>query len=111
MNHKDQNRNTGSATWNESVMGAGGKDIAKIVHRARKQELPDPPVTDWICLPEIVSVRYLAEIIAETTGKPFNITVHHMMRHHLKVALTRSTCFSDAVRVLKKYGIGAKLER
>jgi hypothetical protein len=109
MNKKEQHRGIGLPSGTESIMAAGGKDIHQITYHPRFRELPDPPITRTVRLPEIVSVRYLAEIIAETTKKPFGETVSHMWKY-IGVSLTRSTFFADAERVLRKYGIGAELE-
>jgi hypothetical protein len=108
MNNNDQNR--GFSCENKSVIAPGGKDIAHIAYRQRKRELPDPPITKRIRLPETVSVRYLAEVLALATMTPFWTMVSHLNRHHLKVSLNRSISFQDAARVLRHYGIAAQLE-
>jgi hypothetical protein len=111
MNNNDQNRGIGFSPGNKSVMAPGGKDIAHIAYRPPKRELPDPPITRRIRLPEIVSVRYLAEILAETTRTPF-WTMVSQVSGHVGVSVDRSISFRDAARVLRKYGIAAtELER
>lgn len=107
MNDNHQNRGVGFPLGNKSVMAPGGKDIAHIAHRPPKQELPDPPITRRIRLPEIVSVRYLGEILAEATRTPFSTMISQL---DLGVSLDRSISFQDAARVLRKYGIDAELE-
>jgi hypothetical protein len=85
---------------------AGCKDLAEAIKQERASTVPPmplPPITRRITLPEIVSVRYLAEV----SGKDINHILRVMSRLRILASVDRSISFDDAVRILRRYGIGA----
>lgn len=67
-------------------------------------ELPDPPITRHVFLPEKVAVRYLAEV----SGQELKNILVVMRRLWILVEPNRSVDFPDAARILRKYGIEAR---
>jgi len=91
----------------DSLLPAGCKDLAdaiKLEQASGRPPFPDPPITRQVSLPEIVSVKYLAEVIGAS------LYTMNMLMNALKVPISvdRSVDFEVAARILRKFGIEAK---
>jgi len=84
----------------------GCKDLADLIRReaaAVSPPRPDPPITRRVTLPGVVSVKF----IAEATGQSLHKIANRMNELRIIVSVNRSIEFDDAVRILRRYGIGA----
>ena len=63
----------------------------------------EPPITRHILLPEIVAVRYIAEV----SGQDLRTIVDLMSELRIIVSVDRSVSFEDAAMMLRRYGIEA----
>jgi hypothetical protein len=84
----------------DSLLPAGCKDLSDAIKHERDSALPpvpDPPITRQVSLPEMVSVKYLAEVCGASRYAIAVLT-----------SVNRSVNFELAAKILRKYGIEAK---
>ena len=63
----------------------------------------EPPIICRVALPEVVSVKYIAEI----SGQDLDSVVAVMSQLRIIISVNRSISFDDAARILRRYGIAA----
>lgn len=91
------------------LLPEGCKDVTDLLKReavAASAERQDPPITKRVTLPEIVSVRFLAQI----TGQQIEVIIRWMWALRICVDKHRSVSFEEAEKVLRKFGVGADRE-
>jgi hypothetical protein len=71
-----------------------------------KTEVPEPPVTRHVKLPQKVAVRFLAE----TSGETLYSVAALMNQLRICISVDRSVDFEDAAKILRRYGIAAERE-
>jgi len=91
----------------EGLLPDGSKDLAEAIQRKEAASMPASPyprLTRAIVLPEMVSIKYLAEISGASL---YTITLL-MQELGIGGEVSRSIDFADAARILRHYGILAK---
>jgi hypothetical protein len=93
----------------DSLLPAGCKDLSDAIKHERDLALPpvpDPPITRQVSLPEMVSVKYLAEL----SGASLYTIALDVQELREGTRLGRSVSFELAAKILRKYGIEATRE-
>ena len=86
---------------------AGCKDLADAISREQATAslaAPEAPISYYVGLPEIVSVKYVAEL----AGQDLQSIVAIMRELRINVSVERSISFEDAAKILRRYGIAAR---
>jgi hypothetical protein len=104
MPFPDQNYNK-----RDYLLPTGCKDLADALKREKEAATKppeDPPISRYVSLPKKVSVKFVAEISGQSL-----ITIRLLM-HELRIYIeeNRGLDFSDAARLLRRYGIGANAD-
>src|ERR1700733_9835181 len=92
----------------ESLLPAGCKDLADAIKHEQASALPPaplPPISRLVSLPDVVAVRYLAEV----SGASLNTIILELREgYSVNRSVNRSVDFELAAKILRKYGIAAK---
>ena len=86
------------------MLPPGCKDLIDVI-RSQPLPVPDPlpPITRRVTLPEIVAVRYLAELL----GADIHSLFAEMCEMRIGVSWYRSMSFDEAQKLLRRRGIWA----
>ena len=91
----------------DGLLPEGCKDLADAIKHEQASALPPvppPPITRQVSLPEVVAVKYLAEV----SGASLHTIVLDMQELREGTSVDRSVDFELAAKILRKYGIAAK---
>ena len=90
----------------DSTLPAGCKDLVDAIKYEQALALaavPLPPITRQVSLPDVVAVKYLAEVSGASL---YTITLD-MHELGASTSVHRSVDFELAAKILRKYGIAA----
>ena len=85
---------------------AGCKDLVDAIKHEETSalpQIPDPPITRQVVLPDMVSVQYLVEV----SGASAYTIALVMQEMRVGSNVGRSVDFDVAAKILRKYGIAA----
>jgi hypothetical protein len=91
----------------DGLLPEGCKDLADAIKHEQASALPPvppPPITRQVSLPEVVAVKYLAEV----SGASLYTIALDMQELREGTSVDRSVDFELAAKILRKYGIAAK---